>query len=115
MTLTPVPSLRVTHDQLVQDAEPYYWEDDREVDPPLTKQVWHTLHWTGYKVFQGMELAGEVIADFLGLNQSRYQVSVPLAAALRAAVVVTNFPLLCGCPVGARSSRARPRGSRAPC
>jgi hypothetical protein len=31
------------------------------------------MTWLGLKVFHGMELVGEVVANFLGLNDSKYQ------------------------------------------
>ncbi|KAG7394917.1 hypothetical protein PHYBOEH_004474 [Phytophthora boehmeriae] len=38
-----------------------------------THTAWNWICWSGAKAFDGMEFAGEVIADFFGLTQSKYQ------------------------------------------
>ncbi|POM80907.1 Expressed Hypothetical protein [Phytophthora palmivora] len=35
--------------------------------------AWDWICWSGAKTFDGMDFAGEVLANFLGLNQSKYQ------------------------------------------
>ncbi|KAG2769637.1 hypothetical protein PC129_g1031 [Phytophthora cactorum] len=35
--------------------------------------AWDWICWSGAKTFDGMNFAGEVMANFLGLNQSKYQ------------------------------------------
>jgi len=63
----------VNIDQLPFWQRPYFWElvDVHEV--PTWQKAWHVSRWTGEKVFQGMEFVGEIVADVLGLNDSRYQ------------------------------------------
>lgn len=66
--------LTVSFPLYVQTREPYYWEDGYTGEEPgVPTQVWHTTHWLGYKGFLAAEFMGEVVADFFGLNQSKYQ------------------------------------------
>ena len=54
---------------------PYYWEfvDVDVLAIPRWKKSWHLTRWVGTKVFEGMEFAGEIFAELLGLNTSNYQ------------------------------------------
>ena len=59
------------------EEEPvYYWDEDFEGSPEelsSSEKIWHNAHSVGYGVFKGMEFMGEVFANFLGLNKSKYQ------------------------------------------
>ena len=59
------------------EEEPvYYWDDDFDGNPDelgTKEKVWHNIHSMGYSTFKGMEFAGEIAANFFGLNQSKYQ------------------------------------------
>jgi hypothetical protein len=33
--------------------EPYCWEDGGDEDAPMTKRLWHTLHWSGVNIVSG--------------------------------------------------------------
>jgi hypothetical protein len=54
---------------------PYYWQfvgvDMATI--PRWQKAWHYSRWVGGKVFFGMEFVGEIVAELLGMNQSRYQ------------------------------------------
>ena len=54
---------------------PYYWQlvgmDTSQL--PRWQKAWHVSRWVGSKIFFGMEFVGEVVAELVGLNQSRYQ------------------------------------------
>ncbi|EEY65874.1 uncharacterized protein PITG_03403 [Phytophthora infestans T30-4] len=39
----------------------------------MPRLAWDWIRWSGAKTFDGMDFAGEVLANFLGLNQSKYQ------------------------------------------
>lgn len=39
----------------------------------LAKQVWAWTCWSGEKTWDGLDFAGEVVANFLGLTRSKYQ------------------------------------------
>eukprot|EP00644_Phytophthora_capsici_P002213 jgi/Phyca11/8313/fgenesh1_pm.PHYCAscaffold_27_\ len=39
----------------------------------VSEIVWDWLFWSGTMAFDGMDFAGEVLANFLGLNESKYQ------------------------------------------
>ncbi|CEG48045.1 FAM177 family [Plasmopara halstedii] len=39
----------------------------------LPEFVWDWICWSGNKTFDILDFAGEVVANFLGLNQSKYQ------------------------------------------
>ncbi|CAK4077296.1 unnamed protein product [Aphanomyces euteiches] len=54
------------------EAAPYYWETSSTEDVGWSTKVWHWTHWTGDKIFTGMEFGGEVVATFLGLTRSKY-------------------------------------------
>lgn len=45
---------------------------------PLTTQVWEWIRWTGSKTYDGLDFAGEVVANFLGLTHSEYQWMIDL-------------------------------------
>ncbi|KAG3252184.1 hypothetical protein PI124_g3196 [Phytophthora idaei] len=51
--------------------------DDDSQSPSMYSEVpriaWDWICWSGAKTFDGMDFAGEVMANFLGLNQSKYQ------------------------------------------
>ncbi|KAH7479139.1 hypothetical protein KRP22_010811 [Phytophthora ramorum] len=51
--------------------------DDASQPPLLYSEVpriaWDWICWSGAKTFDGMDFAGEVLANFLGLTQSKYQ------------------------------------------
>lgn len=79
------------------DEDDYYWEQGRQV--PTGTQLWHNAHWLGTKAVEGkgrnkttetrhyycicfshnvtdltgMEVVGEVFADFFGFNNSEFQ------------------------------------------
>jgi hypothetical protein len=38
-----------------------------------SRSAWDWVCWSGAKTFDGMDFAGEVLANFLGLTQSKYQ------------------------------------------
>jgi hypothetical protein len=42
-------------------------------DITITTQIWEWVCWTGAKTYDGLDFAGEVLANFLGLTQSEYQ------------------------------------------
>ena len=54
---------------------PYYWQFvGVDLDAmPRWQKAWHVSRWVGSKVFFGMEFVGEIIAEMVGMNQSRYQ------------------------------------------
>ena len=72
---------RIFEDAKRRDEEPeeepvYYWDDDFDGNPEeldTKEKVWHNVHSMGYSTFKGMEFAGEIAANFFGLNQSKYQ------------------------------------------
>lgn len=39
----------------------------------VPQQVWEWVCWAGAKTYDGIDFAGEVLADFLGLTHSKYQ------------------------------------------
>jgi hypothetical protein len=39
----------------------------------LSEHAWQWATWAGAKTFDGLDFAGEVVADFLGLTRSKYQ------------------------------------------
>lgn len=39
----------------------------------LSEHAWQWATWAGTKTFDGLDFAGEVVADFLGLTRSKYQ------------------------------------------
>jgi hypothetical protein len=45
----------------------------------LSEKVLEWLVWSGEKTFDGMEFAGEVLANVLGLTQSKYQWMIDMA------------------------------------
>ncbi|RLN86118.1 hypothetical protein BBJ28_00018636 [Nothophytophthora sp. Chile5] len=51
---------------LPPDSSPSFYSEAPRV-------VWDWVCWSGAKTFDGMDFAGEVIADFLGLTRSKYQ------------------------------------------
>eukprot|EP01029_Cantina_marsupialis_P028894 TRINITY_DN778144_c0_g1_i1.p1 TRINITY_DN778144_c0_g1~~TRINITY_DN778144_c0_g1_i1.p1 ORF type:complete len:133 (-),score=53.99 TRINITY_DN778144_c0_g1_i1:190-588(-) len=56
-----------------EEEEPYYWEIEQQEEPSAAVKGWHHVHWFGMKVFNGLEFCGEVVAEFLGLNDSKFQ------------------------------------------
>ena len=68
---------RIFEDAKRRDEEPeeepvYYWDDDFDGNPEeldTKEKVWHNVHSMGYSTFKGMEFAGEIAANFFGLNQ----------------------------------------------
>ena len=62
-------------DEAPEEEPVYYWDDDFEgnSDELDKEKVWHNIHSMGYSTFKGMEFAGEIAANFFGLNQSKYQ------------------------------------------
>lgn len=56
-----------------EPVEPYCWEEGGDAEADTVKRLRHTVHWAGYQVFYGMEFAGEVLAEFFGLNKSKFQ------------------------------------------
>jgi len=63
-------------DEAPEEEPVYYWDEDFEGSPEelsSSEKVWHNAHSVGYGVFKGMEFMGEVFANFLGLNKSKYQ------------------------------------------
>ena len=63
-------------DEAPEEEPVYYWDDDFEGNPDeleAKEKVWHNIHSMGYSTFKGMEFAGEIAANFFGLNQSKYQ------------------------------------------
>lgn len=60
-------------------TEPYVWEDGGDENAPMTKRLAHTAHWAGASVVSGMEFVGEVVADFFGLTQSKFQYEIDMA------------------------------------
>ena len=58
----------------LEPPAPYYWDEDTEIEEPTQKQILgHNLHWLGMKIFWGADFAGNILADLLGLNNSKYQ------------------------------------------
>mmetsp|Transcript_14061 Transcript_14061/g.20088 ORF Transcript_14061/g.20088 Transcript_14061/m.20088 type:complete len:190 (+) Transcript_14061:133-702(+) len=49
----------------------YYWEVNSR-DLPAKTKIWHNTVWLLGRVTRGAERAGEAIANFTGLNASRY-------------------------------------------
>lgn len=39
----------------------------------MVKQAWTWVCWSGEKTYDGLDFAGEVVANFLGLTHSKYQ------------------------------------------
>mmetsp|Transcript_2722 Transcript_2722/g.7471 ORF Transcript_2722/g.7471 Transcript_2722/m.7471 type:complete len:188 (+) Transcript_2722:56-619(+) len=71
-----VPLVIEESDDEEPPRDPYYWEDDYPTpvgEVPVGTRLTHTAHWTGVKVFEGMEFAGEMLAEFFGLNKSKFQ------------------------------------------
>ncbi|GMF33840.1 unnamed protein product [Phytophthora fragariaefolia] len=51
-------------------------EDDSKLTSTysdLPRIAWEWIRWSGAMTFVGMDFAGEVLANFLGLTQSKYQ------------------------------------------
>lgn len=47
--------------------------DADDVGTSLPQHAWQWVTWAGAKTFDGLDFAGEVVADFLGLTRSKYQ------------------------------------------
>ncbi|KAJ1452824.1 hypothetical protein M885DRAFT_588899 [Pelagophyceae sp. CCMP2097] len=53
---------------------PYYWQAaDRSVRVSPRRKVGHYLWWATEKTLRGSEFVGEVVANILGMNDSKYQ------------------------------------------
>lgn len=42
-------------------------------DAPWRRSLWNWVCWSGAKTYDTLDFAGEVVANFLGLNTSKYQ------------------------------------------
>ncbi|CAM9434641.1 unnamed protein product [Phaeothamnion confervicola] len=54
-------------------AAPYYWEAGGTRRLPWYQKSWHNVHYYGQRTLDGAELIGEVVANLLGLTESKYQ------------------------------------------
>lgn len=61
------------HKTEVADAAPDNNDQVQEVESTLPQQAWEWASWAGTKTYDGLDFAGEVVADFLGLTRSKYQ------------------------------------------
>lgn len=52
-------------------AEPYYWADGGTPTP--INLITHNVHWLSVQLFSSVEYVGEVLADFFGLFNARYE------------------------------------------
>ncbi|EGZ28248.1 hypothetical protein PHYSODRAFT_248430 [Phytophthora sojae] len=71
------PEQQAPLDKLDQDDNTQPDEDDNQTatsfSAELPKIAWEWICWSGAKTFDGMDFAGEVLANFLGLTQSKYR------------------------------------------
>ncbi|CAN0336194.1 unnamed protein product [Pylaiella littoralis] len=56
-----------------EPVEPYFWEEGGNPNVDWWAKVRHSLHFGGVKAVVGAEAIGEVVANTLGLNDSKYQ------------------------------------------
>ena len=52
-------------------AEPYYWSEGGTPTP--INLITHNVHWLSVQLFSSVEYVGEVLADFFGLFNARYE------------------------------------------
>ncbi|CAM9139437.1 unnamed protein product [Ectocarpus sp. 12 AP-2014] len=58
---------------LSMQVEPYFWEEGGNPNVDWWAKVRHSLHFGGVKAVAGAEAIGEVVANTLGLSDSKYQ------------------------------------------
>ncbi|KAL3673515.1 hypothetical protein V7S43_001223 [Phytophthora oleae] len=62
-----VPCVKLDTDTDINNSEAISMYAD------VPRIAWDWIYWSGTKAFDGMDFAGEVLANFLGLNESKYQ------------------------------------------
>ena len=61
-----------TDDPVAQAAhDPYYWEPGGTPTP--VNLLTHNVHWLATSVLHGVEYVGEILGDFFGLFNARYE------------------------------------------
>ncbi|OWZ24673.1 hypothetical protein PHMEG_000195 [Phytophthora megakarya] len=70
-----VPEQQATLNDNMEDSNAGVDEDcqPHSIYSEASRIAWKWICWSGAKTFDGLDFAGEVLANFLGLNQSKYQ------------------------------------------
>mmetsp|Transcript_13628 Transcript_13628/g.13194 ORF Transcript_13628/g.13194 Transcript_13628/m.13194 type:complete len:135 (+) Transcript_13628:88-492(+) len=67
-------SIRTSTNQTsVNDADTILTPNDENINQTVQQTVWQGALWTGSKLLFGIEYIGEIVANVMGLNDSKYQ------------------------------------------